>query len=912
MEKSKQLKLLKYNNSTLNLKIYLLILIVTLFNAPTLICQTIIVKPYLQDGILDKMTIMWEANTSGNGYVDYGTSPFLLTFTSNSASIVGNINSRIHTCVINGISPSSKYYYRVRMSSGTVSKVYNFTTQPAKNSNERTNFVAISDIQRDSGNPNVYKNLIENGIIPVIDTALINGVSDLEGILIPGDLVQTGGNYNSWKNDFFDLGDSLTAYVPMYPVLGNHEYYGDGLPNFLKYFTLPLNGSLDNPEEWWHKDFSNVRVIGLNSNSPAAQLNTQLSWLQNVLDEAGTDPDIDFVFAQLHHPYKSELWTPGELDFTGDIIAKMELFSTTYQKPSLHFFGHTHAYSRGQSRDHNHLWVNVATAGGAIDNWGEFPNADYDEFVISEDEYGFVLMQVEAGSDPSFRLRRFSRGDQSTSENNTISDEINIKRYDHAPQKPIGIYPFADSILVSCVTLKASSFFDPENTHQASHWQLVENGNFESNQVIEYWTQSQNWYNEVDTQAGDDLTDHIVTTLTSNKTYHWRVRYRDQYLNWSEWSVPLIFHTKQNSTSPNDNLLLNAGAESGVNHWSGQIESLLNNECNSVPVYNGIRFFAVGGICSNEQAIGFGTQVIDVSTYGNDIDQGLYSVAYSAYMRAYSTNNDKPEMYVEFLNSGQNIISTSPIISNTNGIWTQKANTFLVPPNSRYLRTVLKGTRLAGTDNDSYFDDISVKLLALTCPTCIGSNDIAAVDVDGDGFCSTIDCDDNDATKYPGNLEICDGKDNDCDGRTDSGDTVYWTGNGDGNSWSDIDNWAQGFLPLPCQHVIINTDHKVILTDRAYIKSLNLGLRSKLDISAGAELYINGYHTSTATSANISGTCNNFGKFIIKNSVEDGLSIDGTMNNNGGQIYIKQVQLNGIRVLPNGKLVNMSEIEINE
>ena len=148
---------------------------------------------------------------------------------------------------------------------------------------------------------------------------------------------------------------------------GNHEVNST---YYFQYFHLPENGTPGYEEHWWYKDYGNVRFMGLNSNAPYDG-EDQLDWLADVLDGTCDLEHIDFVFAELHHPHKSELWTPGERDFTGEVVAALEAFSQSCGKPSIHFFGHTHGYSRGQSQDHKHLWINVASAGGAIDYWGQ-------------------------------------------------------------------------------------------------------------------------------------------------------------------------------------------------------------------------------------------------------------------------------------------------------------------------------------------------------------------------------------------------------------------------------------------------------------------------------------------------------------------------------------------------------------
>ena len=108
----------------------------------------------------------------------------------------------------------------------------------------------------------------------------------------------------------------------------------------------------------------------------------------------------------------------------------------------------------------------------------------------------------------------------------------------------------------------------------------------------------------------------------------------------------------------------------------------------------------------------------------------------------------------------------------------------------------------------------------------------------------------------------------------------------------------------------IHTNHTITINGRAYIKSLQLGVNAKLFINQAAELVINGYNPVTSAAANIDGSCTNNGKFIIKNSAQEGLQVGGIVNNVTGQIMIQQVNLNGIRILPSGKFDNKSNVDI--
>ena len=682
------------------------LLVIALLVAGYASAQSITVQPYLQDASPNSIHILWETDSGVESWVHWGLTDALGNETEGTSVSIDGGTETLHTVHLQGLERFTVYHYQVE-TAGTLSPIYTFKTPPFASDHESFRIAAMSDMQQDGAFPNKFQEVVEDGIMDYLSDHVGGDLVDnLALVMIPGDLVTNGDNFNSWKNTFFNPGEALFSQVPVYPVLGNHEY---NTSFYFTYFHLPENGTPDYLEHWRHKDYGNVRMVGLNSNGPFDGPE-QLAWLQEVLDETCVADSIDFVFAQLHHPHKSELWTPGESDFTGEVIEALEQFSTICGKPSIHFFGHTHGYSRGQSRDHKHLWINAATAGGAIDNWGEFPNFDYDEFSVSQDEYGFMLVEILADPDPYLVVKRISRGDQDVVWDNPVTDSLVVRLAPETVQTPTPISPVNITLPPECVVLESEAFSGSTGAqHGQSHWQVATlNDGFDA-PVFDAWKNFENWYFDIDTQAGDDLTDETVPGLEPNTDYLWRVRYRDRELNWSDWSEETLFSTGASIALPN--LTLNPGAELDTDNWTvleGIVESLTDGECAGVTPYQGNRYLAVGGLCE-ESAVGLAQQALDITSMADSVDTGNFPVTYGAHLSNYS-GSDQPEMWLEFDDENGTQIGETSVLTTFNSTWTLLSGTLNIPVGTRTIRILLRGTRNAGSDNDSYFDEIYLRL----------------------------------------------------------------------------------------------------------------------------------------------------------------------------------------------------------
>jgi len=663
--------------------------------------QSFVVRPFLQDAEPNSIRVVWEAGGTEDCTLEWGADEALGT-SINSAGTSSN-GGAMHDVLIEGLMPDTPYFYAVTSGSETTDAA-RFRTPPTSDSEADFSFVAMSDMQRSNSNPGIFDEVVHQGVLDYF-----GGVTsdEIALVLIPGDLVDNGSIYDEWANDFFTPSHDLFSQVPVYPVLGNHEVNSS---YYFQYFHLPENGTAGYEEHWWFKDYGNVRFMGLNSNGPYDGAE-QLAWLDGTLDATCGLEDIDFVFAQLHHPHKSELWTPGESDFTGDVVARLEAFTEDCGKPSVHFFGHTHGYSRGQSLDHKHLWINVATAGGAIDYWGEWPHFDYDEFEITTDDWGFVAVDVVAGPEPQFTVKRLSRGDNNVDLDNAVTDSLVITKADVPVQPPLAVAPVGETLPPECVVLAAEPFAggSAEAQHGASQWQVSDDINGFSAPIADVWERYRNIYFDEDTQAGEVLVTEAMPGLPENSDLWWRVRYRDRNLNWSDWTAPVPFTTSESLLG--DNLLVNPGAEDGLDGWTvteGIAESLTAGECNGVNPYEGQRYFAVGGLCT-ESDLARMHQDVDVSAAADSIDAGAVMAWGSGQLSDWS-GSDIPAMRLIFLDEGSGVLGQTGWFEMPLATWTEVDIPTPLPPLTRFVRMELQGTRVSGQDNDSYFDALSLRL----------------------------------------------------------------------------------------------------------------------------------------------------------------------------------------------------------
>ncbi|MCP4455778.1 MAG: hypothetical protein GY809_30330, partial [Planctomycetes bacterium] len=176
--------------------------------------------------------------------------------------------------------------------------------------------------------------------------AIIDNAPEL--VLHTGDLVAVGENKSSYQPEFFDPAGDLLHHTPMFPILGNHEYWHSGRSWFSSFFALPNN------EQWFAFTYANVRIIGLDTNVSFYPGSVQHRWLEAELTSEAYQ-QATWRVAYFHHP----AFTASRYRDDPDVVQHLVPLFEAGQVDMV-FSGHAHAYERYIHNDVHY----IVTGGG--------------------------------------------------------------------------------------------------------------------------------------------------------------------------------------------------------------------------------------------------------------------------------------------------------------------------------------------------------------------------------------------------------------------------------------------------------------------------------------------------------------------------------------------------------------------
>jgi hypothetical protein len=129
------------------------------------------------------------------------------------------------------------------------------------------------------------------------------------------------------------------------------------------------------------------------------------------------------------------------------------------------------------------------------------------------------------------------------------------------------------------------------------------------------------------------------------------------------------------------------------------------------PSDRGKNFFGGGNVAKSTA-----TQTIDLSSGAQAIDSGGTTYTLAGWLGGYGSQGDNAQMTVTFLNAAGGALGAGrigPVTAadrhSTTGLFKRTA-TGSVPAHARAARVVITATRLEGTYNDGYSDDLSLLL----------------------------------------------------------------------------------------------------------------------------------------------------------------------------------------------------------
>lgn len=323
---------------------------------------TIFVEPFVQRSAPLEYEIKIITNLFNEPILRYGTHPLMLDKKISPTKYHGFLKYSLHN------KENFTLYYQF-VSKTLESKLYKLEAEPES---DNFSFSAWGDSQ---GGWYTFSELTKMMI------------SDSLGFSIGlGDLVSDGSAASQW-NAFCNALQPLASSIPVYPVIGNHDYdgyYDDLIPTHYKAYIRE--------ETYFSWQYQNAAFIALDPNEtfPLGIENTQKEWfLSEIHSEAWKQSKWRFIV--LHQPPYAQGWP----EYHGDQFIR-DLIKSYAESAKIDFVlsGHSHCYERlslNFNTQKTHFIV-LGGAGGSLEpaESSKYPVMDK---VIKKHHYGLFKVK---------------------------------------------------------------------------------------------------------------------------------------------------------------------------------------------------------------------------------------------------------------------------------------------------------------------------------------------------------------------------------------------------------------------------------------------------------------------------------------------------------------------------------------
>ena len=490
-------------------------------------------KPYLQTVSDTSIWITWKTRTPASGQLVYGIEGTEHTATITTEQLGDNYYW--HSAHLTSLTPDTKYRYHIERGDNTT-PTYDFRTAPVPGSKSHMRILLMGDHQIKSRSG--YEWLMQTAKRHIEERYGMPTNEAVQFIMNVGDQVDDG-TLTQYEQIHLNKSALLSPYIPIMTCVGNHETYHDTdmklYSSHYHYEDLAYNGITSGTENYYAYRIGRILFVVLSTEHTGT---AQKEWVRKIVDAVKTDDSIDFVVSVNHRPIQAE-------QYIGDISGwvRNEIIPILCETPKhvLNFGGHHHLYHRGQLTDYPlyHI-INGAASWNQL--WGMSSERDYEDVQKTIDYWGYQILDFDFDR-KEMKAECYAIGNKDIVRDNLLIDSFSRTFGLPAPERP-EVNAVPDTLQLP-YTVEGSAYATtsgrPLNTVQlevsaTSDFSTVALSIVRDTEDL-YGSTGAPLHIPIDVNENVDITKcTMAMNSLKNGTYYLRMRYRDDNMEWSEWS----------------------------------------------------------------------------------------------------------------------------------------------------------------------------------------------------------------------------------------------------------------------------------------------------------------------------------------------------------------------------------------